>query len=210
MNFSSLPSKLTAVTRLLTGIALSGFVGALLGLNGCGSGSSGGGMGGGSSGGSMPSGYAITNLVSNSSAEAATYTDANLINPWGIAFGTSAPVWVANNGTSTSTLYDGNGVIQTLVVALPAGTAGANAPTGIVANSTNDFEVAAPGGAPWPSEFIFAGLSGTITGWSPDSNATNGIIAFDGGAGGAVFTGLAIGQDGGGHTQPGRAGDRGR
>jgi uncharacterized protein (TIGR03118 family) len=204
MNFSSLPSRIAPVTRLLTGIALSGFVGALLGLNGCGGGSSGGGMGGGSSssssGGSMPSGYAITNLVSNSSAEAATYTDANLINPWGIAFGANAPVWVSNNGTSTSTLYDGNGVIQTLVVALPAGTAGANAPTGIVANSTNDFEVAAPGGTPWPSDFIFAGLSGTITGWSPESNATNGIIAFDGGAAGAVFTGLAIGQDSSGHN----------
>lgn len=199
MNFSSLPSKLTAVTRLLTGIALSGFVGALLGLNGCGGGSSGS-MGGGNSSGATMSGYAITNLVSNSSAETAATTDPNLINPWGISFGAGAPVWVANNGTSNSTLYDGNGVIQALVVALPAGTAGANAPTGIVANSTNDFEVAAPGGAPWPSDFIFAGLSGTITGWSPDSNATNGIIAFDGGAAGAVFTGLAIGQDSSGHN----------
>src|SRR5271170_2233974 len=199
MNFSTLPSRLTAVTRVVTGIALSGFVGALLGLNGCGSGSSGSGSGSGS-GGTMPSGYAITNLVSNSSAEPAITTDTNLINPWGISFGVGAPVWVSNNGTSTSTLYDGNGVIQSLVVTLPNGTAGANAPTGIVANSTNDFQVAVPGGLPWASDFIFAGLSGTITGWSPESSATNGIIAFDGGAAGAVFTGLAIGQDGGGHN----------
>jgi uncharacterized protein (TIGR03118 family) len=197
MNFSRLPSKLTAVTRLVTGIALSGFVGALLGLNGCGGGSSGSGSG---SGGVMPSGYAITNLVSNSSAEPAVSTDTNLINPWGISFGVGAPVWVSNNGTSTSTLYDGNGVIQTLVVTLPAGTAGANAPTGIVANATTDFQVAVPGGLPWPSQFIFAGLSGTITGWSPESSATNGIIAFDGGAAGAVFTGLAIGQDSNSHN----------
>ncbi|HEX9138951.1 MAG TPA: TIGR03118 family protein [Steroidobacteraceae bacterium] len=198
MNFSSLPSRLNAVTRLVTGIALSGFVGALLGLNGCGGGS--GGYGGSSSGGMNQPGYAITNLVANSAAEPANHIDANLINPWGISFGVGAPVWVANNGMSNSTLYDGNGVIQTLVVALPAGTAGANAPTGIVANATTDFKVAMASGTPWPSQFIFAGLGGTITGWSPDSNATNGIIAFDGGAAAAVFTGLAIGQDSGGHN----------
>ena len=50
--------------------------------------------------------------------------DPNLVNAWGIAFNPQGFVWVANNGTSTSTLYDGNGVPQSLVVAIPAGSAG--------------------------------------------------------------------------------------
>lgn len=201
MNFSSLPSRLAAVTRLLTGIALSGFVGALLGLNGCGGGSSGGSMGGSSSSSSGGGGssYVISNLVSNSSAQPANHTDTHLINPWGIVFGPDAPVWVSNNGTSTSTLYDGTGALQQPIVSLPAGSAGASAPTGIVANSANDFMVSTTGGVPWASTFIFAGLSGTISGWSMDVSQNDAILAYDGGASGAVYTGLAIGQDSTGH-----------
>ena len=63
--------------------------------------------------------------------------DTNLVNPWGIAFGPTSPAWLANNHSETSTLYNGNGVAQALVVAVPAGFD----PTGIVFNSSTDFVV---------------------------------------------------------------------
>src|SRR5690349_1114230 len=62
-----------------------------------------------------------TNLVSDGSAPAVS-TDSNLINPWGLAQG-PGPFWIANQGTNTSTLYDGAGTPQPagspLVVNIP-------------------------------------------------------------------------------------------
>src|SRR6266542_5204292 len=47
-----------------------------------------------------------TNLVSNMPGLAAT-TDPDLVNPWGIASSGTSPLWVADNGTGVSTLYNG-------------------------------------------------------------------------------------------------------
>ena len=63
--------------------------------------------------------YTVHNLVSNVPG-VGVHTDSNLKNGWGIAAGPTSPIWVANNGTGTSTLYDGNGVAQSLVVSIPA------------------------------------------------------------------------------------------
>lgn len=63
--------------------------------------------------------YQQHNLVSDG-AVPADHVDLNLVNPWGIAFNPFGPVWVADNGTGLSTLYDGAGVIQSLVVEIPA------------------------------------------------------------------------------------------
>src|ERR1700709_2389698 len=49
----------------------------------------------------------------------ATHTDGNLVNPWGLSISPSGPWWVSDNGTGLSTLYDGTGVIQGLVVTIP-------------------------------------------------------------------------------------------
>ena len=56
-------------------------------------------------------GYRSQVLVSNGS-EPAPFTDPNLVNAWGIAFNPTGVVWVNNQGTGKSTLYDGNGVPQ--------------------------------------------------------------------------------------------------
>ena len=70
------------------------------------------------------SGFVATSLVSDVNSASNPYSgsnvDPNLVNAWGIAFNPQGFVWVANNGTSTSTLYDGNGVPQSLVVVDPA------------------------------------------------------------------------------------------
>ncbi|WP_394782069.1 TIGR03118 family protein [Undibacterium sp.] len=128
--------------------------------------------------------YAVKNIVADTDGVAAN-TDVRLKNAWGIAFNPTGFVWVANNGTSTSTLYDGSGLPQSLVVAVPG------SPTGIVFNPTKDFKVTQnnlSGAAP----FIFVGESGTVSGWSPGVNATNAVGAVDASAAGKVYKGLAI------------------
>jgi uncharacterized protein (TIGR03118 family) len=156
------------------------------------------GGGGGDSGGNamqmtpppaIASTFATRSLVADSGT--AEHIDPKLINGWGIAFNPAGFVWVADNGTSTSTLYDGNGVPQSLVVAIPPGSAGtASSPTGIVFNSSG-FQVA-QNGVSGPSAFIFASENGTLAGWSPTVNRTNAVLAVDNGAAGAVYKGLAI------------------
>ena len=145
---------------------------------------------------SSAAGYAVTNLVSDTPAASpyvGTHTHAQLVNAWGVAFNPQGFVWVANAGTSTSTLYDGDGVPQSLVVAIPGGSAGTGRPTGIVFNTQQDFRVT-QNGISGASPFIFAGEAGTISGWSPAVNGTNAVTAVDDGASGAVYTGLAIGS----------------
>lgn len=134
--------------------------------------------------------FLAVNIVADT-AGSATHTDANLVNAWGIAFNPTGYVWVANNGSSTSTLYDGNGVAQPLVVAIPAGTGGAASPTGIVHNASQDFKVA-QNGVTGASVFIFAGENGTISGWSPNVNPTSAVLVADGGSAGPVYKGLAL------------------
>ena len=134
--------------------------------------------------------FATKTLVADQGTDAA-HLDTHLINAWGIAFNPTAFVWVANNGTSTSTLYDGNGVPQSLVVAIPSGTAGAAGTTGIVYNGSTDFKVT-QNGVTGASPFIFVGEAGTVAGWSPTVNLNNAVTVVDTG-GNAVYKGLAIG-----------------
>ena len=50
--------------------------------------------------------YTQTNLVSNSTATPANYTDPNLVNPWGNVSNGGSPFWVSDQRTGLSTLYD--------------------------------------------------------------------------------------------------------
>jgi uncharacterized protein (TIGR03118 family) len=108
--------------------------------------------------------YVRHDLVSDVEG-AADHTDANLVNAWGIAHLPTSPWWVANNETATSTLYDGNGVAQPLVVTV-TGAGGPAAPTGMVANPGTAFVVSS-GGASGAARFIFASEDGTLSGWNP-------------------------------------------
>ena len=120
--------------------------------------------------------FTDTKLVSDIAG--APNTDPNLINAWGIAFNPTGFVWVTNTGSSTSTLYDGNGLRQTLVVKTPA------APIGIVFNgSKSDFK-----GSP----FIFSTAAGAIAAWSPEVDLNNAATVFNGAASGNSYRGLAI------------------
>jgi len=148
--------------------------------------------------------YIQHNLVSDGFI-AADHTDPHLINPWGIVFGPTAPVWVSNQGSDTSTLYDGLGNLlppgAPLIVAIPRDNElpPVHGPAGIVATQgTAGQFVVTENGVSAPAAFIFSTLDGTIDGWAPSVDATNAITVVDQSltGAGAVFTGIALANNG--------------
>ena len=138
------------------------------------------------------SSYAATVLASDGSASAPN-TNPDLKNGWGVAFSASSTAWLSSNGTQRSLLFDGDGVPQSLVVAVPAGVNGPAGPTGMIFNSgsTTDFVVSAQGKSS-KATFLFATDAGTIAGWSPNVLPTDAVTAFDDGAGAANYKGLTL------------------
>ncbi|MEO8971088.1 MAG: TIGR03118 family protein [Ktedonobacteraceae bacterium] len=137
--------------------------------------------------------YQQTNLTSDISGMA-KFTDKNLVNPWGISFAPGSPFWISDEGTGLSTLYDGTGKPQSLIVTVPSAPGGtAGTPTGTVFNSTSGFAVS-ENGKSGASLFLFDTLDGTISGWSPNVDMTHAIVAVNN-SGKAVYTGLAIGSN---------------
>jgi uncharacterized protein (TIGR03118 family) len=149
--------------------------------------------------------YQQTNLVSNVPVTpAASVTDPNLQNAWGLVHGPTTPWWISNNAGGTSTLYNTSGlnpanpagqtpppVLQPVtIVALnaPGGTPGngvkipnapgqqvTGSPTATMFNGSPTNFLLAPGKQ---ATFLFATLDGTIQGWNPAVNATTAVIKF--------------------------------
>ena len=140
--------------------------------------------------------YKQHNLVSDGFVPA-DFNDPNLVNSWGLAPNPTGIWWVANAETGTSTLYDQNGVADSLIVSIPStggpGTQGE--PTGIVFNPTTDF-VVTDGTNSGAAAFLFAGEDGVISGWSPavppPPPSTQAFVAVDNSASGAIYKGLAL------------------
>lgn len=130
--------------------------------------------------------YQLTNLDSNQIGWA-KHVDPLQVNGWGLTYGPGGPFWVSDQGSGWSTLYTATGVKKGLEVLIPAAGAGPGQPTGIVFNGTGQFPVQG-----WSALFIFATLDGTISGWAPQSNPNDAIIAVNNSATGASYTGLAI------------------
>jgi uncharacterized protein (TIGR03118 family) len=142
--------------------------------------------------------YQLHNLVSDGFVTA-DHTDPNLVNGWGVAFNPFGFVWVANNGSGTSTLYDGAGTPQSLVVNIPTPTddGGGGNPTGIVFNASAGF-IVSKAAVSGPSRFLFATEDGVIAGWAPNVDTTHAVRAVDHSAGGAIYKGLALSAGGSG------------
>ena len=84
--------------------------------------------------------YSSTNFQSDIPG-VAQHTDPNLVNPWGMAASSTGTIWVSDNGTGVSTLYNQDGTAVSLVVEIPTAARnrdGAN-PTGVVFNDTEFF-----------------------------------------------------------------------
>ena len=133
-----------------------------------------------------------SNLVTSSQAvltglgyAPAAHVDASLLNPWGVSYGPATPFWVSDNGAGVSTLYNTTGVKQALTVTIPG------SPTGQVFNNggANDFKVGAI-----RANFIFATENGTIAARPAGATSATTVATTSG----AVYKGLAIGNNGAG------------
>jgi uncharacterized protein (TIGR03118 family) len=141
--------------------------------------------------------YSQVNLVANASG-IAPVTDPTLINPWGLSRSSSSPWWVSDNGSGLSTLYNGAGTKQSLIVTIPKAdpnskTFPAGTPTGTIFNgAATDFLISGK-----PAAFVFATLDGTISAWNPAvavaagaaPPSTHAVIAVKT-TDGSVYTGL--------------------
>jgi uncharacterized protein (TIGR03118 family) len=121
--------------------------------------------------------YSQINLVSDGSV-AGTKTDTHLVNPWGLSRTSSSYWWASDNATGLSTLYDGSGNINGLVVTIPpASGTGTGSPTGTVANGAG---------------FAFVTLDGTVQQWSGGIKA-----AIKATKAGAFYTGCTLATNAG-------------
>jgi uncharacterized protein (TIGR03118 family) len=134
--------------------------------------------------------YTQTNLVSNVSG-VAPVTDPQLINPWGISRGSGSPWWVSDKATGFSTLYNGAGAKQSLIVTIPPADPNnkktpTGTPTGTIFNgSQTDFLLASAK----PALFLFSTTDGTIAGWNPNVAATLAVTVVKT-TDGSSYTGL--------------------
>src|SRR3989475_10928751 len=128
-----------------------------------------------------------TNLVSNRADVIPTpnVIDPNLVNPWGLSSLPASPIWVSDNGTHVSTLYNTAGQKVPLTVNIPApgappGGPYHGTPTGTVSNTTSAFVLPAPTGTA-PSRFLFATQDGPVLGWVRGSKASIQVDTPDSG-----------------------------
>jgi uncharacterized protein (TIGR03118 family) len=133
-------------------------------------------------GAAKPDSYTAVPLVS-SDPTVVPPGDPDLHNAWGLTSGPTTPWWVSDNGTDKSTLYNGAGVKQGLIVSVPG------APTGAVFNTTAGFVLPTGGRA----LFLFDGEGGKVRAWNGAQGTTANVFGDgDQSAAGAIYKGLAI------------------
>ena len=118
--------------------------------------------------------FTVKPLVADKGSKAPNI-DPQLKNPWGISQFSGGNLWVSDNGTGLSTLYDPNtGVKNALVVTIPGGK-----PTGQIAMPGGHGFVVGNGTKSGESVFIFAAETGKISGWAPSVDTANAFVGFD-------------------------------
>ena len=131
-------------------------------------------------------GFKITKLVSNVTG-GGKVVDPNLVNAWGLSQAPGGPVWVSDQGTNLSTVYNRTtGQIQSIVVNVAGG------PTGTVYASPSLGFTVTENGKSGAATFLFDTTSGTISGWAQSVDPTNAVVAVNNNGSGASYTGLAI------------------
>ena len=126
--------------------------------------------------------YQQVNLVSDLPG-VALLQDTNLVNAWGVAFSSTSPFWVSDNGTGKATLYavtnDSEGSVHISKVPLEVNIPGEGNPTGQVFNNLGGFH---------GDIFIFASEDGTISGWRNALGTNAEVLATRS----AVYKGIAL------------------
>jgi uncharacterized protein (TIGR03118 family) len=133
-----------------------------------------------------PEHYLQTNLVSDTVSNNAARLDPTLINAWGIAINPAGIIWINVNGFDGAEVFDKNGVPKRPPVTVPT-------PSGIVFNSTADFIIPITKETP---KFIFSSEDGKIYAWASGDSARTVV---DRSAGGSVYKGLELANDGSGN-----------
>ncbi len=137
--------------------------------------------------------FTQVNLVSDDlTKHPAQLQDPDLVNAWGLSFGPTSPLWVSDNGTGLSTLYQIDPTTDAtsqlgLVVTIP-GVAGGN-PSG------QAFNFLSASGAFNKDNFLFVSEDGTISGWRGALGTTAEVLAT--GSGNNVYKGTTLGNVGG-------------
>ena len=131
--------------------------------------------------------YEQVNLVGDNEDYHPQRIDPTLVNPWGIAVNPGGPIWIASTGTGASQVYDKTGAQLIPPVTVPgADPKVPGNPTGIVYNATSDFIIPSTNAI---SKFIYAGVDGIVSAWSP-GNASATVIANNSAT--SVYTGLTL------------------
>jgi hypothetical protein len=136
-------------------------------------------------------GYRQTNLASNLPNVANNVTP-DLVNPWGIAFLSGQPFFIADNKAGRVTAHDasGLGVLTGAFVVPNAARTGFDTPTGIVADQNSFF-----GGLSLAKPFILVTEEGTVFTWGPDARGDlpqQATLVVNHSSRGAVYKGVAI------------------
>jgi len=155
----------------------------------------------------MAQAYQQTNLVSDIQGLAQNppngQPDTQLVNPWGLIASPTSPWWLSDNNAGVSTLDNGQGVKQGLVVNIPSPKSGVvGTPTGVVFTGASGFTFQAKG-LTAGSVFTFVTEDGTIVAWGPGINPqdlpNDAFVIVDNSTNpsataGAVYKGAAIAQ----------------
>lgn len=138
--------------------------------------------------------YRVIPLITASTSE---NSDPLLVNPWGFILTPENNVVVANQGTSTSTLYTPNAA----GINFNPGTKApirpttfinvASNPTGVVNNlSEKSFHFGINNHKTNPAEYLYATEEGTILAYNRHVDPLNAIIVIDNSSSGSVYKGL--------------------
>src|ERR1041385_3154717 len=100
--------------------------------------------------------FNVVPLVSDQ-AGVAPNTDPDLVNAWGISQQGNGPLWISDNGTGLSTVYDVNTGAKEFGVTIPGG-----APTGTVGVEPPTGFIVKEGSKSGPSYFMFDSEAGII------------------------------------------------
>ena len=160
---------------------------------------------------SVPSAYIQANLAGDVPGEALIH-DTDLIDAWGISINPNGTFWVSARETGVSTVYSGDVTqpdgtrIPFIKSALTVTTPGGGTTGQVFSGSATDFMVSAVDGAgnvdTAPARFIFVGEGGHLTGWAasvPSPPAPSRNAQLMGTTPDAVYTGMAIGNNGTGN-----------
>jgi uncharacterized protein (TIGR03118 family) len=146
--------------------------------------------------------YKLMSLVANEKdlgheIPQASQIDHRVVNAWGLANLPDGPFWVTDEYTGYATVYGPDGKTYPVAVTVPTSPSDPlppGCPTGIVANPWGGFTISANGKS-GSALFLFVTLDGTISGWNPDIDSTNAVIAINNSSLPATYTGLDITHD---------------